>query len=519
VTEPPPPPHRPPGPPRPHLAGVPLARVAALVGDQPPAHDLLVTGVTHDSRSVRPGDLYAGLPGSRFHGADFAAAAAEAGALAVLTDPAGRARAAGSGLPVLVTADPRSNLGAVAAQVYGDPSDGLRLIGVTGTNGKTTVGYLLESGLRAAGQRTGLIGTIETLIDGETLPSARTTPEATDLQALFAVMRERGVEAAAMEVSSHALALHRVDAVRFDVAVFTNLSQDHLDFHADLASYFAAKAMLFTPQYSAAAVVNLDDEHGRLLAGRAATPTTTYSAAGDPRADWRAVDVDLGPAGSTFTLLGPDGLSLPASVRLPGAYNVANALAAIVGLVVAGTPAPAAVAGVAALAGVPGRMQRIDAGQDFLAVVDYAHTPDALRTLLGALRPVTAGRLIAVAGAGGDRDRGKRAPMGERIAELADVAVLTNDNPRSEDPMAILAALRTGTMAVPAGARARIVVEPDRASAIAYAVGQARPGDTVVVAGKGHEQGQEVQGVVRPFDDRHALREAIVRSRRHEAHR
>ncbi len=489
-----------------------LAELTPLLGlPEPvgPVGEVRLTGITHDSRQVRPGDLYAALPGRRFHGADFAAEAARRGAVAILTSPDGAERARATGLPVLTVPDPRARLGEVAAWVYSEPARDLLLLGVTGTNGKTTCGFLLESGLRAGGHRTGLVGTVETRVAGQTLPSARTTPEATDLQALFAVMRERGVTAVAMEVSSHALVLNRVAGVRFDIAAFTNLSQDHLDFHADMEDYFRAKAMLFTPERAGLGVVNVDDPYGRRLAGQARIPIVTYSPSGDPAADWRAEEVSLRPTGSVFRVVGPGEARAQASVRLPGMFNVANALCAIVMLVAAGVPLDRAAEGVGAVSGVPGRMERIEAGQPFLAVVDYAHTPDAVETLLKSLREVTKGALYVVVGCGGDRDQGKRPLMGEAAARLADVAVFTNDNPRSEDPMAILAAMREGAERVPPARRAEIVVEPDRARAIALAVARAGPGDAVVVAGKGHEQGQEVQGVVRPFDDRIALREAI----------
>jgi UDP-N-acetylmuramoyl-L-alanyl-D-glutamate--2,6-diaminopimelate ligase len=509
-----------PAPPRPAAVPPrPLSALAAEIGAAldpaagPAAADARVTGVTLDSRAVRPGDLYAALPGSRAHGADFAGQAVAAGAAAILTDPAGQAPARAAGVPVLVVPDPRARLGAAAAWVYGEPARDLLLLGFTGTNGKTTTAYLAEAGLRAAGHRTGLVGTVETRVAGEVFGSVRTTPEAPDLQALFAVMRERGVTAAAMEVSSHALAMGRVDGTVYDVAVFTNLSQDHLDFHGDLEAYFAAKAELFTPERSRAAVVNVDDPYGRRLAARlaeaGAVPVTTFSASGRPDADWRAEGVQLGPQGSTLRAAGPDGRLLDAAVGLPGPFNVDNALAALVALVVAGVPAEAAAAGVAGMAGVPGRMERIEAGQPYLAVVDYAHTPDAVETLLAALREVTKGRLAVVVGCGGDRDRDKRPLMGAAAARQADLAVLTNDNPRSEDPLAILAAMRAGADTVPAGQRAEVVVEPDRAAAIGLAVARAGAGDTVVVAGKGHEQGQEAGGVVRPFDDRRVLRAAI----------
>ncbi len=454
-----------------------------------------VSGCTLDSRAVRAGDLYAALPGTRTHGAAFAGEAVTAGAAAVLTDRAGAARAAGLPVPVVVADDPRAVLGAVAAAVHGRPGDDLTVFGVTGTNGKTTTAFLLDAGLRAAGRTTGLLGTVLTRIGDEVVPSVRTTPEAPDVQGLLAVMRERGVTAVSMEVSSHALALGRVDGLVADVAVFTNLSQDHLDFHADMADYEAAKAKLFTPGRARQAVVNTDDPAGRRLAAAGRVPTATYGAG----ADWQARDVELGPAGSRFRLSGP-GVDLPASVRLPGAFNVANALGALAALVAAGVPVEAAVDGVADLAGVPGRMERVDAGQGFLAVVDYAHTPDAVTTLLRSVRAVTPGRVLVVLGCGGDRDRAKRPLMGRAAVAGADVAVLTSDNPRSEDPLAILA-----DMTGPGGATGA-VVEPDRRAAIAHAVALARPGDTVVVAGKGHETGQEALGTVTPFDDREVLR-------------
>ena len=455
-----------------------------------------VTGATLDSRAVQPGDLYAALPGSRAHGADFGAQALTAGATAVLTDAEGVARlGADVAVPVLVADDPRAVLGEVARWVHGDPGAGMLLLGVTGTNGKTTTAFLLEAGLRAAGHRTGLLGTVLTRIGDDVVPSVRTTPEAPDVQALLALMRERGTTAVALEVSSHALTLGRVDGVCFDVAAFTNLSQDHLDFHPTMQAYEAAKATLFTPERSRRAVVNVDDPAGRRLTRSAGVPLVTYG----EDADWQAHEVDLRGDGSSFRLTGP-GVDVRASVRLPGEFNVANAVAAVAVLVTAGVPVEDAVRGVADLPGVPGRMERVDAGQDFLAVVDYAHTPDAVSRLVEAVRAVTTGRVLLVLGCGGDRDRSKRPLMG-RAAAAADVAVLTSDNPRSEDPEAILAAMAGGA---PDAQR-----EPDRRTAIAFAVQQARTGDAVVVAGKGHETGQEVAGTVHPFDDRVVLRDLL----------
>ena len=490
-----------------------VAAVPALRPQDPDASGTAVRGCTLDSRAVRPGDLYAALPGARAHGADFAPGAAAAGAAAVLTDPAGTARAQATGLPVLVADDPRRVLGAVSAEVYGRPGDAMTLLGVTGTNGKTTTAFLLEAGLRAAGQLPGLVGTVLTRVGEQVAASVRTTPEAPDLQGLLAAMREQGVTAVAMEVSSHALVLGRVDGLVFDVAAFTNLSQDHLDFHADMADYEAAKAQLFTPERSRHGLVNVADPAGRRLAQARRVPTSTYAvadggvataggAAPAGAADFRAHDVVLRPEGSTFRLVGP-GVDVPARVRLPGAFNVANAVAALGTLVLAGVDVAAAVRGVGELPGVPGRMERVEAGQPFLALVDYAHTPEAVAELLRTVRDVTRGRVLVVLGCGGDRDRAKRPLMGRAAAQGADVAILTSDNPRSEDPGAILAEMAAGAPGA--------LVEPDRQAAIAQAVALARPGDAVVVAGKGHETGQEAAGVVHPFDDRDVLREVLSR--------
>jgi UDP-N-acetylmuramoyl-L-alanyl-D-glutamate--2,6-diaminopimelate ligase len=442
------------------------------------------------------------------HGAAFCAEAVAAGAVAVLTDPDGRSRAAASGVPVFVVADPRARLGEVACWVYGNPSSRLRLIGVTGTSGKTTSTYLLESGLRAAGHLTGLIGGVETRIGADRLASSLTTPEAPELQALFAVMAERGVTAAAMEVSSHSLTLGRVAGTSFDVAVFTNLSQDHLDFHTDLEEYFRAKASLFLPPVTG--VVNIDDKYGCRLASAEAVPVTTFSAAGKPEADWRAVDVRSGADGNTFRVIGPGGVEADVSSSLAGGFNVANALGAVVALVEVGVGLEDVVAGIAACPGVPGRLERVQApGLDLTAFVDYSHKPGAVEAVLRSLRPVTRGSLIIVLGCGGDRDRAKRPMMGAAAASLADVAILTSDNPRSEDPLAILAAMLDGVLSVPQDERARVIVEPDRAAAIWQAVSMAAPGDVIVVAGKGHETGQYVAGRVLPFDDRQVTASAL----------
>ncbi|MFE0090119.1 UDP-N-acetylmuramoyl-L-alanyl-D-glutamate--2,6-diaminopimelate ligase [Streptomyces sp. NPDC058991] len=499
-------------PPRPaEVRPIDLAELAARLGVEPPGSGA-VTGITHDSRAVRPGDVYAALPGARLHGADYVAQARDLGAAAILTDPTGADRAAATGLPVLVAENPRGRMGELAAEIYGRPGEALLQIGITGTSGKTTTAYLVEGGLRGAGRSTGLIGTVEMRIDEERIKSERTTPEATDLQALFAVMRERGVESVAMEVSSHALVLGRVDGCVFDVAVFNNLSPEHMEFHSGMEDYFQAKAQLFTPARARRGVVNLDDEYGRRLVTESSIPVVTFSAEGHPDADWRADDVEVGPLGSTFTVVGPRGERVRAQAPLPGPFNVANTLAAIVTLAVAGIDPQTAADGVAAVPGVPGRLERVDAGQPYLAVVDYAHKTDAVESVLRSLRKVTEGRLHIVLGCGGDRDRTKRGPMGAAAARYADTAVLTSDNPRSEDPLAILAAMLAGAAEVPAHERGDVLVEADRAAAIAAAVARAAPGDTVLIAGKGHEQGQDIAGVVRPFDDRQVLREAIEHS-------
>ncbi len=501
-----------PGPPRPvQVSATPLAELADQLGTAAPDSAAEVTGITHDSRAVRPGDLYAALPGARLHGADFATQAAGLGAVAVLTDADGAGRAAATGLPVLVVDDPRGRMGELAARIYGRPGRDLLQIGITGTSGKTTTAYLVEGGLRTA-RATGLVGTVETRIGDERIKSERTTPEATDLQALFAVMRERGVEAVAMEVSSHALVLGRVDGCVFDIAVFTNLSPEHMEFHSDMEDYFRAKAQLFTPERSRLGVVNADDEYGRRLAEEATVPVVTYSAEGHPDADWRAQGVQIGPMDSTFTVLGPGGERIHARSPIAGPFNVANTLAAVVALAAAGLDPQTAADGIAAVAGVPGRLERVDAGQPYLAVVDYAHKTDAVESVLKALRKVTKGRLHVVLGCGGDRDRTKRAPMGAAAARLADTAVLTSDNPRSEDPLAILATMLQGAASVPAHERGEVLLFEDRAAAVAAAVGRAQAGDTVLVAGKGHEQGQDIAGVIRPFDDRQVLREAIQKT-------
>lgn len=487
------------------VAACPLADLAALLRLPAPAGRVSVTGVTHASDQVRPGDLYAALPGARRHGAEFIAAAAAAGAVAVLTDPTGAPAAAAAGLPALVVPQPRPVLGPVAARVYGDPSSRLSIIGITGTAGKTSTAYLLEAGLRAAGRTPALLGTVETRLGDLTVDSVRTTPEATDLHAMFALAAEHGVDAVAMEVSSHALALDRVGGVRFAVGGWTNFGLDHLDFHPDAEAYFEAKARLFDGRCGVE-VINADDP---ALAPLIRPATVTYSAAGDRAASWYATD-PVGEFRQRFTAHGPAG-PVPAEVALPGAHNVANALLAIAALVAIGIDPAVAAAGVAGCPGVPGRLELVGQESDpVLGVVDYAHKPDSIVAVLAALRPVTqarGGRLVCVIGAGGDRDAGKRPLMGAAAARGADLVIVTDDNPRSEDPAAIRADVLAGAAQVP-GAVVRQIA--GRREALAAAVRSARPGDVVAVLGKGHERGQEIAGQIHPFDDRTALADVLA---------
>lgn len=468
-----------------------------------------VTGLTLSSQRVVPGDVYAALPGSRVHGARFAADAVAAGAVAVLTDAAGSAECTDLTVPVLVVEAPRTVLGSLAARVYGEPAKHLRLVAVTGTQGKTTTTRLAEGGLQSAGVPAAVIGTVGTRVDGEDVNSTLTTPEAPDLHALFAVMRERGVAACAMEVSSHALVMGRVDGVVFDLAAFTNLGRDHLDFHVDVEDYYRAKASLFTPARARRALVNIDDEYGRRLVDEADIPVRTYSTA-TTEADWTVRDVVMTPTGSTFTVRSPEGETIPAGVPLTGDFNVANALCAVASMAEVGFDAHDVAAGIARGRGVPGRLEQVDAGQEFLAVVDYAHKPDAVTAALSTLRPLTTGRLILVLGAGGDRDPGKRPIMGEIAARMADVLIVTDDNPRDESPPSIRAAVLTGAASLSEEERAEVHEVADRRAAIRAAVSMAAAGDVVLVAGKGHETGQEIAGTVHPFDDRAVLREEVA---------
>jgi len=497
-----------------------------------------VWSVACDDRTAEEGDLFVALPGARAHGARFAGAAVARGAHAVLTDEQGAQRLADEriGVPVLVAADPRAMLGPVASWVYGNPAHDLTTFGVTGTNGKTTTTYLVDHALRALGWKGGLIGTVEMRSGDRVLPSRLTTPEAADLQALLAAMREDEVRTLAMEVSSHALALHRVDGLVFDVVGFTNLSQDHLDFHGDLQEYFEAKARLFTPEHARRGVVVVDDAWGERMVAAARVPVATLRVVGSAdaaqsEADWTVRDVAAsadGPAtGTAFTLAHRDGRSLRTTTSLPGTFNVANAALALALVLEAGTDLRDLEAALAAAGGltpaVPGRMELVSRPPHTpRVVVDFAHNPDALTLALEALRPTTAGRLVVVFGATGDRDRGKRPTMGGVAVEGADVVVVTDDDPHGEDPAAIRAEVLPGALAAREAAAAApeprdvVVLEvAPRDRAIHEAVAAAGPQDTVLVAGRGHEVWQEIAGVDHPLDDRVEARAALAR--RHAA--
>ena len=440
-----------------------------------------VRSVVHDTADAAPGVLFCCIRGSHADGHEYAAQAVDAGAVALLCE-----RFVDVEVPQARVASTRPAMARAAAALHGHPSRDLTVVGVTGTNGKTTVTHLLDAALEAHGWQTGVIGT---------LSGVRTTPESPVVQSTLAELRDAGARAVAMEVSSHALSQGRVDAVHFAVAVFTNLSQDHLDFHGSMEEYFEAKASLFDPDRADRGVVNADDEHGRVLLERGGLPSVPFSMAD-------AEEVKVGPGGTSFRWRGTD-----IRLRLGGRFNIENALAAATTAELLGVTPPVIAKGLESVSTVSGRFELVDAGQPFTVVVDYAHTPDGLEQVLSAGRELTGdgGRVIVVFGCGGDRDHAKRPLMGAVAAELADLPVLTSDNPRSEDPAAIIEEVRRG---VPA--RRRVVVEPDRANAIALALGRARAGDVVVIAGKGHETGQEIAGRVEPFDDRAVARSVLA---------
>jgi UDP-N-acetylmuramoyl-L-alanyl-D-glutamate--2,6-diaminopimelate ligase len=471
------------------VAGLPGARI---VGDDAVA----VRALAYDSRKVEPGTLFFCVVGEKTDGHEFGPRAVEEGAAALVVER----ELTELEVPQVVVSDSRAAMAPLAARFYGDPTGDLRVVGVTGTNGKTTTAFLVREILRAADYSCGLLGTVKQIVGGVEKEVERTTPEAIELQKTFRQMLEGGDEACAMEVSSHAMTLHRADAIHFEVAIFTNLTQDHLDFHADMEDYFLAKRKLFEAEGTKVRIVNVDDPYGRRLASE--FECITFSAEG-VEADYSAREVTFDASGANFAVG-----ELQLRTGLPGHFNVANALGAFAAAEAMGVGPEIAVAGLARAARVPGRFEPIDEGQGFSVLVDYAHTPDSLENVLRAARRLTAGKLISVFGAGGDRDRDKRPKMGRAGAELSDLAVITSDNPRSEDPEAIVAEVAGGAEGVSDAAELQIVV--DRREAIALALGRAEPGDTVVIAGKGHEQGQEFEGGRKiPFDDREVAREEL----------
>ncbi|MGY5763811.1 UDP-N-acetylmuramoyl-L-alanyl-D-glutamate--2,6-diaminopimelate ligase [Brachybacterium sp. DNPG3] len=471
---------------------------------------VLLHGIVLDSRAVRPGDLWCALPGARAHGAEFAEQAAALGAAAALTDAAGAERCRAAGLPAVVVADAREATARAAAALLGRPAEKLRTIGVTGTNGKTSVSTIVTAALQHLGRSAGVVGTSGTVYRGadgaeHRIGTVRTTPEAPELHGLLARMLEDGVEIVSMEISSHAMVLHRADEVVLDVACFTNLTQDHLDFHPTMEEYFAAKASLFAPEHARRGIVCVDDAWGRRLAQEATIPVTTYSTTGVD-ADHRARDLRADGFGSVFEVDGPEG-TRTLRAALPGRHYVANALAATLLLEAIGVSGPAADEAVGSAGTVPGRMELVVA-EGIRGVVDYSHTPDALEQALTTLRSVPGTRrIVTVMGAGGDRDRGKRPIMGEVAARLSDVVVVTDDNPRSEDPGVIRREILSG---VPADTSAQVHEVGGRGEAIELAAGIVEVGDILLVAGKGAETGQQIGGIVHPFDDRLRLRDALA---------
>jgi UDP-N-acetylmuramoyl-L-alanyl-D-glutamate--2,6-diaminopimelate ligase len=466
-----------------------------LLGEVPV--DVQITGLAYDNRAVEPGFLFFCVPGFTRDGHDFAPDAVERGAAALVV-----ARPLGLGVPEVCVDDVRSAMAVAAARFHGDPTARLPVVGITGTNGKTTTAFLVRSLLEAGDLQCGLLGTVKSVIGGEEHAVVRTTPEAIDLQRAFAAMEAAGDRACAMEISSHALELRRADGIHVAAAVFTNLTQDHLDFHPDMEAYFQAKRLLFASPLTRARIANSDDEYGRRLAEEFAG-TITFGL-DDERADYRAVDVRQSFTGSRFTALTPDG-EFTVRIGLPGRFNVLNAIGAWAAARVIGVPAETVAGALAGAGRVPGRFEPVDEGQPYAVLVDYSHTPDSLENALRAARELAEHRVIAVFGAGGDRDRGKRPLMGAIAAREADLAIVTSDNPRSEDPDAIIGEILAGI-----DDRTRVEVDADRRGAIRRAVELAEPGDVLVIAGKGHEQGQEFAGGRKePFDDVAAAREAL----------
>jgi UDP-N-acetylmuramoyl-L-alanyl-D-glutamate--2,6-diaminopimelate ligase len=466
-----------------------------MPGVLPDARDLKIENLAYDNRSVSPGALFFCVRGMTADGHEFAPDAIARGAVALVVE-----RPLELGVPEVLVEDARAAMAPAAANLNGDPSATLKVVGVTGTNGKTTTAFLVRELLEASGLQTGLLGTVKSVIGGVEHSVQRTTPEAIDLQRDFRAMLDGGDVACAMEVSSHALELRRADAIHFAAAIFTNLTQDHLDFHPTMEEYFAAKQRLFDGR-AAAEIINVDDPYGARLAGERSR-AITFALNRD--ADYRGLDVKTGLGGSTITVHTPDD-EIELRTPLRGRFNVYNVLGALAGVRALGVPLDTAVTALQRAGSVPGRFEAVDAGQPFAVLVDYAHTPDSLENVLNAARSLTDGRLHVVFGAGGDRDRGKRPLMGDIARRLADHVIVTSDNPRSEDPEAIIEEIL-------AGSGADVEHDADRRQAIGRAISTAEPGDVVVIAGKGHEQGQEfADGHKIPFDDVTVARDALER--------
>ena len=460
-----------------------------------------VTGVTSSSADVEPGDLFCAFAGEKVHGASFAQDAIKSGAVAVLTDAEGAKMIKGS--PVLVVANARKSAAILTSWFYGEPMRDLFSIGITGTNGKTTVSTLCHQIFQSAGQETGLIGTVETRIGNEVLSSTRTTPEAAELQALVATMRERHCRNLVMEVSSHAIALERIRGSYFAAVGFTNLSQDHLDFHGNMENYFAAKSKLFTYEYADQAFINIDDSYGQLLADKTELPVQSISRFNE-NATWHYTRIEEGIAYSDVSIRGVGGILIDSRTTLRGGFNFDNLLMAVAICVESGIDPMDIQTLIPHLVGAVGRLEPVNLGQNFTALVDYAHSPDAVSRVLAAVREMTDKRVIGVLGCGGDRDASKRNAMGQELSLRSDIAIFTSDNPRSENPQTILEQM-TNELKI---SEPSAIVQ-DRSKAIELAVNLAQPGDVVIVLGKGHERGQEIAGVVHPFDDRLVLAHAI----------
>ena len=470
---------------------------ASLLGD----NSVSFFGISHTDSEIEKGDLFLAIPGTKVHGAKFADNAIRKGAVAILTDSAGADMF--PEFPTLIVTDVRAAGAILSSALYKYPTRDMQSISITGTNGKTTVTTLLYQIFAAVGRETGLIGTVETRIGSEVLASTRTTPEAPELQALAATMRERHVRNLVMEVSSHAISLKRIKGSHFSIAAFTNLSQDHLDFHKDMESYFQAKAQLFTSEYADQAFIFIDSPYGARLAESTSIAVTTLSR-NNPKATWHFTEIHNTSSGVEFSLRGEGGILIETRTSLFGGFNLDNLLLAIAIAHKCDIDPIEIAAVIPNLKGAPGRFDSVSLGQSFKALVDYAHSPDAVSNVLNAAREFTSGKIIAVLGCGGDRDATKRPLMGAALVSGADIAIFTSDNPRSENPEKILHDMTAG-LSISEPSR---VIE-DREAAIRYATSIAAAGDTVLVLGKGHESGQEVAGVITPFDDRLQLAQAI----------